>query len=506
MKHPDKGRILFEEKRISLKGMWSIILLLYLLLFILIIIASSKHLDLGVLKTYFGLVFLTSPLLIYPIFQREHIVLYENGFYAPYNSFRILMGKKHFISYEEIRFITPYYRNGLAKGMGFMAITKNGKHTYIPNAKDREGMGIQEALKEILGGRWDEIYSDFPILTEKEKNSLGRKVLKSDRRIFCEVLFIMISPSSLFFIGYILNSIVLKFVGIFLFFFSIFSGVVVVSDQYYQIKMARTMYQRMPKNHPMYSFFSMLSEKRPEMKKKEFLMGNPTEEAKKFTDDDWKRLMDMITGDSLRNLVSEILAIALFGFFIFGCFLIHWNSLISLFILFLLSAGLFVVLPSKKDGAILFLNEVIRYEHTRKERIIPDWFKIDNAERKGIKFRDKPQYADEIWDKLFRHWRIATQKISISILLLGFLASLAGFIVGCSPSTPTLCPLISVILLAISLFGLAVLEKYSDAKVVTLVLEYENETGEMAIPKKYRKIAYIWLKKNGKSPPRTQKS
>ena len=505
MKHPDKGRILFEEKRISLKGMWSIILSSYFLSFMLIVV-FSKRLDLSVLKAYFGLVLLTSPLIIYPIFQRERMLLYEKGFYAPYDSFHLLIGKICFISYEEIRYITPYYRNGLAKGMGFSVITKNGERIHIPDVKDRDGVRVLDVLKEILGDKWDETYSEFPVLTEKEKKSLERKILKSDRRLFSEAFLLMISPLSLFVIGHFLNSIVLKFVGIFLLIFSIFSGLVIVFDRYYKIKTAQKIYQKMPKNHPMYPFFTKLSENRPEIKKKEFLVGNPVEEAKRFTSEDWKRLSSLITGNPLRNLASEILVIALFGVFVFGCFLIRWDSSIYIFLLFFIFLGLFIVSSSKGDEAILFINEVIRYEHESKERIIPDWFRIDNAEKKGIMFRDRPQYTDEMWEKIFSHWWIATQRIAISLLLLALFTFFFG--IGMSFSIPNhhLCPIISAILLAILLFGSLVIKKYSDADVVALVLEYEGKTGERVIPEKYRGIAYTWLKKAGKLPNRIQKS
>ena len=503
--HQNKGRILFEEKRIGLKEMWSIILSLYFLLFVLIVV-FSKRFDFGVLKLYFGLVFFTSPLIIYPIFQRERMLLYEKGFYAPYDSFHLLIGKRCFIPYEEIRYITPYYRNRLIKGIGFVVITKNGKRTYIPYAKDGDGVGILDALKEILGDRWDGIYSEFPILTEKEMKYLEREVLKSDRRLFSEAFLVMICPLFLFVIGHFLNSLVLKFLGIFLLLFSIPLGVALAFSRNYHIKMVQRMYHRMPKTHPMYSFFAKLSEKRPEIKKKEFLMGNPVEEAKRFTNEDWKRLLSLITENPLKKLASEVLAIALFGVFVFGCFLILWDPLISIFILFFLSTILFIVSSSKGDEAILFLNEVIRYEHEHKERIVPDWFRIENAERKGIMFRDRPEYNDEMWEKLFSHWRIATQKIAISLLLLALFTFFFGMGMSYSLPNRSPCPIISAILLAILLFGLPVLEKYSDAGVVALVLEYENETGERVLPERYREIAYTWLKKAGKLPKRIQKS
>ncbi len=468
-----KGKVIMEEKKIPMTA----IVVLFILAFVVYAAFMFWLFCPGYCFLFLMMLFLILPFMGFPLVRKYPIIIYENGFDAPLEAYKVLMGEKRFVPFSNIKKIQPYL-NIMASSqgvLGYVVSTTDGREIKMIDPITG-GKTYEEGLKKGLGKRWERLYSPEPygLLDGFNEEKMRKCLSKKGRwRIALAYVAILLIIPTIFLVPFMDEYFILFLIFLFGAYIGGPVGVIII--------MGRSICIRR---------YELIARFKPDIARSV----KPEEEditavdmAKKFRKKDWERLHRTLSVNPVWLLVIGFI-IMVVGMFIDeheGMNLIAFYLFASGMALLAIAVPMVFLVGSK----MIILRSIIEEEHRSGERIIPDYFVIPKWMEHWLPYRDAPNFTDEEWEKIadnalpFGEKDIALMMtLFVSLFFLGFISMILFSRVGL-PDFVGLISFFALTFLPLLFFMRTIKYKAISRKILT----YEEETGEKVIPEKYRK-------------------
>jgi len=465
-----KGKLIMEEKKLSGKTILLLVVLVSLIYGALMFWVFCPG---GCLLFLLMLIMVLPYILISPLGRRYPIIIYENGFDAPLEVYKVLKGEKRFVPFGDIKKIRPYYGLSSQDIIGYVVITTDGREIKMLDIMNW-GKTYEEGLKKGLGKRWERLYSPEPYgLLDNLDEEKMRKCLSKKREWVTIVGYIPL----LFMIPVLL---LLPFMDRFFILFAVLLSVAFIGSGF---GMLVIMERRDCKKK-----YDLIARFRPDIAKRLKHSGgtlNSVDMARNFDKKDWKRIQRLF-------LVNPFLLMGIGILLIIIGISVEFTDSIAFYLfvagMALISIAIVIVLMIESKEA--FLKSIIEEEHRTGERIIPDYFVIPKWMEFWMPYRDAPDLTEKDWKRIVKNAApigekefvlitvILTSSVILAFLLFMLLLNL-GF-----PTIFGIGVLFVLTFLPLIWFKLRRAHYFNMARKL---LAYEEETGEKVIPEKYRK-------------------
>ncbi|MHA1962650.1 MAG: hypothetical protein ACW99U_20860 [Candidatus Thorarchaeota archaeon] len=489
-----KGRILFEEKKISARVLlivmvFSLLLLAILFTFFIHRVGYEESLAISVLWgasfSLFLLVFGVAQLAA----RRQPLTIYENGFDAPILTYKTLGKDSRFVPYPQIRSIHPIYVSpmGPAVFVGYTVITLDGNKYVISALEGSKRKGIEEALKSALQNRWDSLHTESPHLEPDQLKRLRKTLSRSKRDVWAEGVGLAL-VSLLFLVFFVMQSPGLMFVafGIIIWMQFPLIGMVRVMTYY----RALAYYEKVVKLDPTLKRLISSSEKL------DVKGEDPLEVVKDYTEEDWRQLERDIHEKRHWVVVAAGFAVMLASLalsFRLDLDFIAINVLLFTGIAIMLSSLAFTPKVTKDRTLVRSLVEL---ELEEGRRILPPWFVRVKKFGTSMPFREAPEFNDDEWMKLVRASKFRDEKRLLAFMALLSIAIVASIalprVSGLPPQLRTLLGMLTFFTSFGLLMGYFIMN-IERLGTLRSIESFEDKSGQKVIPSKYRdRISRDW--------------
>ncbi len=467
-----KGKLIMEEEKLSGKT---------IVVLSILVVAAYVAIMFWLFCPYDCFLFLMTlmmPLLFFPhlVVRKYPFAVYENGFDAPVEMYRVLKGEKRFVPFGDVKKIQPYYGVTPSKGIiGYVVSTTDGREIKMIDPVN-DGKMYEGGLKKGLGKKWARLYVPEPygLLNDFDEDKM-RKCLSKRRKWIVRAAYVaslLIVPFFVL-IPFLLDHIILFMVFLSAAFIGGGFGMLIILE-----------------NNVCRNKYELIARFRPDIAarlKSEDGVIDPAERAERFKREDWEKLQRVISFNPLLLLlvgaVEMMLGLSMTG-----------TETINLFFFFIFAIGTGTILISLPliffiEGKMGLIRSIIEEEHRTGKSIIPDHFVIPKWMESWIPYRDAPNFSEDEWKKIAE----SSTPIDEKRLLLYFILMTSSFLLGfvllillSSLGLPGFVSILSFFVLTFSpiiwfMWGV----RYRN--IARRILTYEEETGEKVIPDRYRK-------------------
>ena len=466
-----KGKVIMEEKKIPM----IVILVLSLLAFVVYAAFMFWLFCPGYCFLFLMVLFPILPFMAFPLARKYPLIIYEQGFDAPLETYRILKGEKRFVPFSDVKKIQPYLNLASSQGvLGYVVSTMDEREIKMLDPMTG-GKTYEEGLKKGLGKRWERLYSPEPYgLLDDFNEEKMRKCLSKKRKwttILARLGILLIIPT-LVLIPFIDEYFILFVIFLFGAFIGGPFGIIFLIER-----------NTCMKKYELIARFRPDIARRVKPEKDEV---TSVDMARKFGKKDWKRLQKSLSVNPFLIMVIGFLplfagmlltdyeGVELVGFylFVFGMALLA----IAIFIVFLV------------ESKIIFLKSIIEEEHRTGKRIIPDYFVIPKWMEHWLPYRDAPNFTEDEWAKIVENAIPLGEREMAFIIILITSSMLLGFVSLMIFSRIGLDFMGTVLFFTLPFLSLLIMMPIAKYKVISRkLIAYEEETGEKVIPEKYRK-------------------
>lgn len=477
-----KGRVLYEEKKISSRTVLVLLVLGEVGGFFFgysMMQGTGGGLDLF-LGAFFALILFIT-FLPFALLRHHPLVIYERGFDAPVPVHKFSEARERFVPFSDVDKVHPEvvetYWTTLPRG--FTILTKEGRRIDIVEVIEPKVRAIRTHLESALGDSWGSVLVEAPYVGYDELQKLEAILSRSAWTVYAEAIGVMAFAFVFNFAAMIVYSDFGLFMmsGVVLFVAIMFGALRIASYH-----AARAKYKRAVSADPtLKGMFSSMGI--------DLAYDDPLEMAERFTDADWRRLDRSVRDKRVYVVMGTGIAVMAVSFIVRSLGQ-RLDLLYSLFLVLLflgmgiMMSSLLFVRKMSKDSELL--SNIVKLELKRGTRILPDWFEVKGGLGGSRVFRDPPRLTDEEWEKLVSASRVRDEKHRIVFMVpLMIMMPLALVLLLFLP-VPAILGF--GILMTVVMSTMVYIWTVGSRNAKLMAIEaYEEHSGEEVIPERYRK-------------------